>query len=118
MARRQFKDESGVPWDVWDVHPGEALAPAPYDRRSPVREDDAGTPAIASAPMLSPELELGWLCFQTGAERRRFAPIPVNWTELPDPVLRVMLGIASPAGQSTDDPSHPAATEPRSSPAG
>jgi len=41
-------------------------------------------------------LQNGWLCFQAGFERRRFAPIPPDWSELPDGVLRVMLEIANP----------------------
>jgi hypothetical protein len=46
--------------------------------------------------VVDPLLEDGWLCFQAGAARRRFAPIPPAWFELPDAVLRVMVDIASP----------------------
>jgi len=49
---------------------------------------------VAPIP-LDPALERGWLCFQAGEERRRFAPIPPGWDELPDGVLRVMLDIAN-----------------------
>ena len=85
VPSRQFRDASGVRWDVWDVHPKDAT-PGSYDRRSADRPE----------AMLDPLLEDGWLCFQTGVERRRFAPIPPNWFDLPDAVLRVMVDISSP----------------------
>jgi hypothetical protein len=110
MPRREIKDERGSVWDVWDVKPGDAVARIAYDRRNTMR-DEAADPAPADdpvderprspmlvTPMLSAELEHGWLCFQSGSERRRFAPIPPNWPELPDGVLRVMLDVASPVG--------------------
>jgi hypothetical protein len=40
-------------------------------------------------------LQQGWLAFQSGIERRRLAPIPENWTELPEEELILLLGQAS-----------------------
>jgi rubredoxin len=97
MARRQIKDEHGSAWDVWDVQPADAAGHPPYDRRTGERTDNESGASLADRPpMLSAELEQGWLCFQCGADRRRFAPIPPNWPELPDGVLRVMLEVANP----------------------
>ena len=81
MPKRQFHDATGASWDVWDVRPSDA------------RESSVPKTSILS---LDPLLENGWLCFQAGPERRRFAPIPPAWWELPDGVLRVMLEIANP----------------------
>jgi hypothetical protein len=93
MMRRQFRDEHGEVWDVWDVIPRDVLGHGVYDRRS----IDRPQPDVSQAPpALQPELEHGWLCFQHNAKRRRFAPIPPGWSDLPDGVLRVMLDIASP----------------------
>jgi hypothetical protein len=82
---------------VWDVRPEDALQRTSYDRRNLERAGDTGDtgPAERSA-LVDPLLEDGWLCFQTGDVRRRFAPIPPTWFELPDAVLRVMVEIASP----------------------
>ena len=91
MPKRQFNDSSGVSWDVWDVRPSDASRSI-NDRGVP-RESSPPETAILS---LDPMLENGWLCFQAGPERRRFAPIPPDWWELPDRVLRVMLDIANP----------------------
>ena len=93
MTKRQIRDEHGALWDVWDVIPREVLGNGTYDRRSSGR----GQPDREERPpSLQPELEHGWLCFQHNTERRRFAPIPPGWGDLPDGVLRVMLDIASP----------------------
>jgi hypothetical protein len=92
MPKRQFHDATGASWDVWDVRPSDA-ARSTYDRRGGARESSSESP---STPSLDPLLENGWLCFQAGFDRRRFAPIPPDWWELPDGVLRVMLEIANP----------------------
>jgi len=91
MPKRQFLDANGASWDVWDVRPSDASRSG-YDRGA-VRASSAPETSI---PSLDPLLENGWLCFQAGLARRRFAPIPPNWWELPDGVLRVMLEIANP----------------------
>lgn len=93
-VRRQFFDAKGASWDVWDVSPHD-LSRFDYDRRSSSRvRGDAPRPVDAS---VYPELREGWLCFQSATEKRRFAPIPSDWYELPDAVLRVMLDVATPA---------------------
>jgi hypothetical protein len=103
VAKRQFTDEHGVVWVVWDVHPDD-LGRMVYDRRtrqraeSPVRASADGPDDVASSGRsVDPELQRGWLCFQAGTEKRRFTPIPPQWEELPDSVLRVMLEVAPPA---------------------
>ena len=92
MAKRQIRDEHGGIWDIWDVLPRDALG-GTYDRRS---GDRPRVVTPASQLLVQPELEGGWLCFQKNAERRRFAPIPLDWVELPDGVLRTMLDVATP----------------------
>jgi hypothetical protein len=86
-----------VYWDVWDVRPEDALPRAMYDRRNMERAGDTDEARVPErSALVDPLLEDGWLCFQAGAVRRRFAPIPPSWFELPDAVLRVMVDIASP----------------------
>lgn len=92
--KRQFFDANGLSWDVWDVSPQD-LSRVDYDRRATARaQGDA--PRVLSASVY-PELREGWLCFQSAVEKRRFAPIPPEWYDLPDAVLRVMLEVATPA---------------------
>lgn len=110
MSKRQFHDSKGVAWDVWDVRPSDATIRG-YDRRAESREPPPSAVIDPIKPTLDPLLEEGWLCFQAGTERRRFAPIPPAWVELPDAVLRVMLDIANPVAVRS------APTEVRANPA-
>jgi hypothetical protein len=99
--KRQVTDSHGNRWDVWEVNPKDLDRDA-YDRRSTGRNQDGTAAGIFAAwtpvdvTALHPELRDGWLCFQLGVERRRFAPTPTRWLELPENVLRVMLDVATP----------------------
>lgn len=92
MSRRSFTAADGASWDVWDVHPDEVVGRFAYDRRTGARTEARGE---HTARPLDPQLAGGWLCFQSGSDRRRFAPIPAQWDEVPDAVLRVMLSVAA-----------------------
>lgn len=66
---RNFKDRKGVDWLVWDVYP---------DTRG-------ATPKLAESPDVFPHPALaeGWLCFESGTEKRRVTPIPPDWHNFP-----------------------------------
>lgn len=75
MPHRQFVDDTGATWAVWDVRPaaaGQVLARIPAPAR-PVR---------GPIPDLDRALADGWLCFESSAEKRRLAPIPTGWDSL------------------------------------
>lgn len=90
MALRDFTDESGRSWTVWDVHP------VLLERR----HRNAGPPAgfrerrlhLRRRAIIPPELAEGWLAFESrDGDRRRFAPIPEmprGWSEASDDELR------------------------------
>ena len=108
IVKRQFFDATGLSWDVWDVGPQD-LSRVDYDRRASSRaHDDAPRSLTAS---VYPELREGWLCFQSATEKRRFAPIPPDWYDLPDAVLRVMLEVATPAPAAGGSTPRPTRTE-------
>ncbi len=84
---RTFLDARGRVWEVWMVHPS-SIERRKMERRSPVenavnlieqrvlgdRRANTGTRgAVAS------EYSSGWLCFASEGEKRRLAPVPVNW---------------------------------------
>lgn len=91
---RHFRTTSGVNWDVWDVLPTDlerrferpATPPAGVERR--MRE--------AFRVNLGPEMAKGWLIFASGSERRRLAPIPAGWNQLPDGELERLCDSAAP----------------------
>lgn len=66
---REFNDSNGTRWRVWDV------TPLLHTQRSQLR-----TGVFANVPE-------GWLCFESGNERRRLSPIPVEWQECDDAAL-------------------------------
>lgn len=59
---REFEDAANVKWTAIAVRPTKAKS-------------------------LSGPYQSGWLSFDSGAETRRLAPIPENWTDLPDEEL-------------------------------
>ena len=80
MAFREFTDEGGRKWTVWDVFP--TLAER--------RERDAGPPPgvrerrryVESRTRISARMAHGWLAFEAAdGERRRLAPIPNGWAQ-------------------------------------
>jgi len=54
-----FMDQYGTSWDVFEVYPTEERTVS----RVPAAFRD------------------GWLCFQSDLERRRLAPIPLDWRQ-------------------------------------
>lgn len=66
MAYREFHDEEGRGWRVWDTHP-------------------------QSPHIVAPGFEKGWLSFETEGEKRRLVPIPADWDSVPEPRLRDLL---------------------------
>ena len=57
MAYREFVDDAGALWRVWDTHPV----------------------AASTLRTVSPSYAGGWLTFESESERRRLAPIPPEW---------------------------------------
>lgn len=76
MAYREFQDSAGVTWTVWDTFP-------------------------SRPEVMDPEWRSGWLTFQTGAARRRLAPIPPDWTEVSPSRLELMCKAAVPSRRDT-----------------
>ncbi|HXT17608.1 MAG TPA: hypothetical protein VN706_18345 [Gemmatimonadaceae bacterium] len=74
-ASREVKDEYGVRWSAFEVHPTTS----------------------ADRPSVRERFRDGWLSFDSGAETRRVAPIPAGWQELIDEQLLELLKHAEPA---------------------
>ena len=74
MALRELRDESGVLWTIYDVHPSLARHGSLQ-----VRE----------------ELASGWLCFQSDAAKRRLVGIPAQWEQLEDDALMSLMTAAA-----------------------
>lgn len=78
MALREFEAADGTRWRVWETVP-------------------------ARTEGLGADFRRGWLTFDSGVERRRLAPFPPAWAELPSDRLALLLRAAQAVGAG--DPS-------------
>jgi hypothetical protein len=89
---RTFLDARGKVWEVWMVHPS-SIERRKMERRSPVENavhlieervlgDRRASPGTRGA--VATEFSSGWLCFAGNGEKRRLAPVPVNWMSAND----------------------------------
>lgn len=97
MAIREFKDDRGRDWRVWDVYP------TLVERRQHQAGPPTGTPERRRTDRprarLRQDLTRGWLVFEArDGERRRFAPIPgPEWADVSDHQLRRWCMVAETA---------------------
>jgi hypothetical protein len=78
MAVREFTDELGVGWRVWDVVPSRII------------------PAAKGEDYLADMYQTGWIVFETlaGDVKRRLTRVPKLWAEADERELRVLLARA------------------------
>ncbi len=84
---RIFLDPRGRTWEVWMVHPS-SIERRKMERRTPVenavylieqRVLGDRRAVTRSRGAVATEFSTGWLCFASDGEKRRLAPVPVNW---------------------------------------
>jgi len=97
MGLRTFIAPDGAEWRVWNVVPSLALneESREWERRGqdvfaydgPERREQEDEGRRHTLPFVSPQLSSGWLCFESAASKRRLAPTPADWEEVPDAEL-------------------------------
>ena len=99
MGHREFRDDRGRTWEVWDVVPERRDRRSGMDRRKRARETfDRRKVRILSA-VITGDLAKGWLVFSTLSERRRYAPVPEGWTAANESQLMLWCESAKPLPQ-------------------
>jgi hypothetical protein len=104
VTHRQFKDQQGKTWDVWQVHP--AAAERRFSARRAALEErldeverrsgrDRREEKISRGPVAA-EFAYGWLCFETVGEKRRLAPVPEGWDRADDETIEQWCCVAKP----------------------
>jgi hypothetical protein len=83
MAHREFTDENGRRWAVWDVRPS-------------ISTDGVSAPGM----LLGEDAVGGWLAFQCPTERRRFYMPPEGWETFTDAQLAKLCHHAVPVAAS------------------
>lgn len=96
MAYRTFASPDGAIWTAWCVAPDR---PECWNERA--------------AHFLPAGMTGGWLCFESGEDKRRLSPAPVGWAEITDSELWALCGTAQsvkrrdPGASSPDAPPRP-----------
>ena len=90
MASRRFTDRTGVRWRVTEVVASATEPAGSRERRADVRSQRRTAPQAKR--LTTRPLELVWLCFESGTERRRVSPVPAGWGELADDELEDLMG--------------------------
>ncbi len=90
MAHRAFQDRLGRTWDVWEVRPTAIERRLNGDRRHHPRATPERRQRTEARVVVPNDLSRGWLAFDAGSERRRLAPIPEDWLNLPDAQLEML----------------------------
>jgi hypothetical protein len=94
MSYREVRDERGRLWQVWNTVPT----------------------SVAGA--LAEGFAEGWLTFECDVEKRRLAPLPNGWEDLPENRLLELLELAQPVQRpnrlqrAAADPASPAEPQP------
>lgn len=95
MTHRSFQDRDGSRWDVWDVYPGFPERRANSRRQGTAQDGrlverrkgpDRRQRRISRA-LSGTSYDAGWLCFESGSDRRRHAPVPADWIAWDDAAL-------------------------------
>lgn len=98
MASREFTDERGRNWTVWDVYP--TLAERRHRSAGPPPGTRERRRYVEHRLSLRENMGQGWLAFEArDGERRRLAPIPddhPHWTSASEHELRAWLQSAKP----------------------
>jgi hypothetical protein len=101
MPYRNFVDEQGTQWEVWEIQPqmaerrmgGERRLqnaaetgnwgddPPVMDRRTTRDRRAPGRTRPLPRVNLGSEMARGWLAFESAEQRRRLSPIPAGWYE-------------------------------------
>jgi hypothetical protein len=79
---RGFTDSMGVEWRVWEVYPRAG--------------NQSSAETFSTAKLKGTLYAEGWLCFESGSEKRRLAPIPPGWQSQEHGDLQHLLEQATP----------------------
>jgi hypothetical protein len=106
---REFQDDAGQRWRVWDVHPEDPhlLDQLADERRTRDRrkiltldwenEERRSWRERRARKIDAKPIGRGWLAFESETERRRLSPIPAGWETAPHDQLTVWLAAAQRA---------------------
>lgn len=105
MALREYTDSAGREWLVWSVAPHRGERRSGRERRSGSSEPvpvERRVLADRRRRTMDPILLNGWLCFESGGDRRRLSPVPPDWAECDVGRLQLYQAVAEPARPASE----------------
>ena len=96
MSPREFKDEHGRRWEVWEVSPASVARELEAESNRPGADHPSSDRRRDPLARVTPALKGGWLAFQCDAESRRLSPIPIGWVTLSNDELAQLAKTATP----------------------
>lgn len=100
MSHREFLDEDGKSWEVWDVRPSAVESSTSTDGGGELADLERHVQQLVKLN-LPTELREGWLAFRSSEESRRLAPIPQRWVAMDDQDLALLVRAAKPIARPT-----------------
>jgi len=98
MSHKEFVDETGRRWAVWDVRPDAIASQLGHDRQE--RQSATGDVVVRSSrgalQFVASDLRQGWLAFRSADESKRLSPIPSGWEGMADQDLARLAREAKP----------------------
>ncbi len=101
MSHREFLDEEGRSWEVWDVRPSTVESPVTTTEGAGELADLERQVRRLVRLNLPTDLREGWLAFRSSDESRRLAPIPQRWAAMDDQDLALLVRAAMPIVRPT-----------------
>jgi len=95
MSHREFLDEDGRSWEVWDVRPSAVESSTTTEGAGDLADLERHVRQLVKLN-LPTELREGWLAFRCDEESRRLAPIPQRWVAMDDQDLALLVRAAKP----------------------
>lgn len=100
MALREFRDSRGTEWTAWDVPPHRVFESARERPERRTRVTPGYSPERRSGRerrrrVMNPHLQAGWVCFTSGACKRRLYPPPAGWEAASEAELEAMCARAA-----------------------
>lgn len=98
MALREYVDREGRSWTVWSVAPRFTPVRSGIERRvqTVVVSRDRRVSGDRRRRTLDRIVLQGWLCFDSGLERRRLSPAPPDWEMCSEEALERYRAAAQP----------------------
>lgn len=104
MAMRTFCDRTGREWRVWAVTPSIREERRSGERRAAAREQVEPERRQLADRREGPDRRInaladgsrGWLCFESGEEKKRYGRLPAALEDLGEAELQTLLRAAAP----------------------